>query len=71
MNKISAFGSAIRAESVTAEIDVDDVMEAAPQLDRAQARQWLQQHEQAVGQAMVIAGMRELLRQMGGGHDGG
>jgi len=69
--RISAFALAQRGGSVTAEITADDVLEAQPDWSRPDAERFLQVHSSAIGRAMVLGGVGELLRQIGGFDDAG
>jgi hypothetical protein len=67
--KVSPFRLATREPAVLAEIGVDDVMEARPGWSRQQASDWLSEHTDALGEAMVLAGGHALVRLLGGGGD--
>lgn len=67
----SVFALAQRDGSVAAEITADDVLEARPEWSRIDAERFLDAHAGAVGRAMVLAGVAEVLRQIGGSHNAG
>ena len=67
----SAFALAERGGAVAAEITADDVLEARPDWSQRDAERFLDRHAAAIGQAIVLAGVGELLRRIGGSVDAG
>jgi hypothetical protein len=65
--KLSAFVLAINSPTITAEIDVRNVLEACPNWTEQQAAEFLREHADVIGGAMAVRGSEMLYYILGGG----